>query len=328
MGRKPRAYTQAERLASLMRALASRSLTITDISREFCISRRQVYRDLGQIEEAGHPLIQNCFYGERTWQLPLGYRGLPPIAVTPYELMSLYLAKQELTHLRGTPFLEDLESLIQKVQAGLQCKTLNHVDRLIQVFTSRHSPIRFYDKKGPILRELQRSLLLQRSVILSHQKPEWKAPVLHQVDPYSLLLHQCGLYVLAYSHRAQALRLFAVERIQQARVTDEAFTIPADFSPTAYARHMFGLMDEPSMKIRIRFGREVAYLIKERQWHPTQTVKTQKNGAVILALEAGGLEELTSWILSFGQYAKVLGPPSLREAVRTQLVAAHRFYSA
>lgn len=51
--------------------------------------------DLDQIEEAGHPLIQHCTsYGERTWHLPLGYRRLPPIAVTPYKLMSLYVAKR------------------------------------------------------------------------------------------------------------------------------------------------------------------------------------------------------------------------------------------
>ena len=77
------------------------------------------------------------------------------------------------------------------------------------VFTTKMG--QFYENSGG-------ASLLQRSVILFHKKPEWEAPVPHQVDPYSLLLHQCGLYVLAYSHLASGLRLFAVEGITEQKV--------------------------------------------------------------------------------------------------------------
>ena len=58
-GRRPKPYSQAERLASMMRAVASRSFTINELAHEFHISRRQVYRDLNGIAEQGHPLTQN-----------------------------------------------------------------------------------------------------------------------------------------------------------------------------------------------------------------------------------------------------------------------------
>lgn len=118
-GRPPKTYSQAERIINMLRALASRSMTIKDLSDEFGICRRQVYRDIGRIQEEGHPLEQSDRDGEKTWQLPLTYKGLPPITVTPYELMALHFAKSHVDYLSGTPFVENLDSLIKKVEGGL-----------------------------------------------------------------------------------------------------------------------------------------------------------------------------------------------------------------
>ena len=40
----------------MLRALASRSMTVKDLTEAFEVTKRQVYRDLGQIQEQGHPL--------------------------------------------------------------------------------------------------------------------------------------------------------------------------------------------------------------------------------------------------------------------------------
>ena len=81
-GRKPGSYTQADRLARMMRTLASRAVTINELADECGVTRRQVYRDLAEIEDEGHPLERSDGSGEKTWQLPRGYKGLPQIAIT------------------------------------------------------------------------------------------------------------------------------------------------------------------------------------------------------------------------------------------------------
>lgn len=200
-------------------------MTLKDLSDEFGISRRQVYRDLDQIQEEGHPLEQSDGDGEKTWQLPLGYKGLPPITVSRYELMALHFAKRHLDYLSGTPFVDDLDSLIKKVEAGLPHKVLNHLARINQVFLPRSGPVRDYAGQKTILKQLQKALLLQCTVILLHRKPDYDEPTEHRVDPYLLLLHQFGLYVVGYSHRAKELRMFAVERIVSVEVLDERVSI-------------------------------------------------------------------------------------------------------
>lgn len=326
-GRKPKAYSQADRLARMMRTLASRAVTINGLANDFGITRRQVYRDLAEIEKEGHPLEHSDGSGEQTWQLPLGYKGLPQIAITQYELMSLHLAKNHLAYLNGTPYVDDLESVIAKVEAGLPAKVVNHLERISRVFAPVQGPKRSYANQKKILSDLRRALLLQRTVILHHQKPDYEEPTPHRVDPYVLVLYQYGLYVMGYSHRAKALRMFAVERIHRIQLMEDSFDMPSDPSWESLPRNAFGLIDEPTKTVRIWFSSNVAYLLKERQWHPTQSLKYQKDKSVIVTFQAGGLDEIATWVLSWGANAKVLDPPELVKEVKSQLARATSRYA-
>ena len=310
----------------MIRALSSRSMSIGDLSGEFGVSRRQVYRDIDRIQEEGHPLEQSDGGGEKSWQLPLGYKGLPPIAVTPYELMALHLAKAHVAYLTGTPLAENLDSLIAKVQAGLPHKVANHLARINDVFVPRPGPLRDYSHHGDVLAKLEKALLLQRTVTLHHIRPDYEESAEHRVDPYRVVFHQFGVYVLGFSHRAQALRLFAVERIVAVDVSDQSFEITTDLNlDTSYER-LFGLIDEPAQTVRIRFSAEVAYLIKERRWPPSQKNAAQKDGSIVVTISAGGMDELASWVLSWGQDARVLEPLALVESVKSRLAAAIEHY--
>lgn len=322
IGRRPKKYSQVERIERMMRTLASRSCTVSDLAHEFAIDRRQAYRDLERIEEAGHPLERE----NGSWRLPLGYKGLPPITLSPYELMSLYLAKSHLAYLDGTPFTDDLEDIIKKIEAGLPDKTINHLERIVQVFAPHMRPIRPYGKQKDILAGIRKALLLQQRIVLHYQKPEAAKSIAYPVDPHALLLYQNGLYLSGYSHRAKARRMFAVERIRKVVPTDERFDIQPGFSSEEMNRHAFGVIEETPQKIRIRFKKEVAYMFKERQWHPTQTLKKLKNGDVVLTMQAGGLDEIATWVLSWGPQAKVLSPPALVKLVTAELAAAARQY--
>jgi len=325
-GRVPKPFSQAERLARMMRVLASRRVTISDLADEFRVSRRQIRRDLSRIEEQGHPLSKELDGAEGCWSLPLGYKGLPPITISPYELLSLYLAKSQLQYLEGTPFLGELDQVVQKMEAGLPTKTVNHLERIVQVFHPLPRFKREYAKLSHVLTSLRKALLLQLKVVLHYRKPSSPRKQLYTVDPYILLLYQNGLYLRGFSHGSNAMRTFAVERIRQVDLMEERFEIPSAFSSEDFGGRLFGLIEEAPQRVRIHFTREVAYQMRERQWHPTQKLTRQKNGSVILTLEAGGLDEIASWILSWGPQAKVLEPPALVKLVKRELSKAIRRY--
>ncbi len=147
---------------------------------------------MDHIAEASHPLRQSDGVGEKTWSLPLQYRGLPPITVTPYELFALYLALNHVTYLDGTPFVDALRNVIAKVEDALPARTVNHVDRIHQVFIPLQAPLRSYRSSRQVLTAVQKALLLQRVTRLLHTVPGYDEAIEHEVEPHALLLINTG----------------------------------------------------------------------------------------------------------------------------------------
>jgi predicted DNA-binding transcriptional regulator YafY len=59
------------------------------------------------------------------------------------------------------------------------------------------------------------------------------------------------------------------------------------------------------------------YSARKRLWHPTQQIHALPDGIIELHLTAGGMFELTRWILGLGQAAEVIEPPQLRKSVQS-----------
>jgi proteasome accessory factor B len=67
--------------------------------------------------------------------------------------------------------------------------------------------------------------------------------------------------------------------------------------------------------VRLRFLPKVARSVAEVRWHSTQTVTFQEDGSVIIEFRVDGLNEITWWILSYGDQVQVLAPAALRQKV-------------
>ena len=319
----------AARMVRMIRTLCSRGMTRSELEEEFEIDRRHIYDYLQEIEQLGYMFVDHEGGGERVWRIEGGYSGIKPEPATAYELMALYLAKSHLAYLAGTPFMDDLDSLSRKIEAGLPAKTANKIEQMVQVFLPVQHPQRSYAKQKTVLVALQKALLLQRKVKITHRTLTYPKPVVHHVEPYGLQLFDYGLYLVGYSDRAKDFRRFAVERIQAAIVdmSAEPFTLRPQYAARARSRKAFGLIEGEVMDVRVQFSREVADYFKERQWHPTQQVKTLKNGDVIVSFQAGGIDEIVSWILSWGIHAKALSPEAVIENIRNHISSLIKNYS-
>ncbi len=109
-------------------------------------------------------------------------------------------------------------------------------------------------------------------------------------------------------------------------LTNETFDISSKSSMRGMDMKLFGLVDEAPQDVCIEFSQEVAYLLKERQWHPTQKLSPGRRGKVHVTFHAGGEDELATWVLSWGSRAKVLHPPTLADAVEKELASALKHY--
>jgi predicted DNA-binding transcriptional regulator YafY len=79
--------------------------------------------------------------------------------------------------------------------------------------------------------------------------------------------------------------------------------------------------DKNVREVQLRFGDEVAGLIRERLWHPTQFLKDVAGG-VRLTMTCSQDAELISWILSWAEHVVVENPSELATLVTKRHRAA------
>lgn len=314
-GRPARKYSQAARLHDLIRILEVRhGSTVDELVEECGVTRRTIYRDLQAIEDAGYPLIREpSGDGRVVYRFLTGFSKIPPITFSLPELMTLYLCRGQLGLLEGTPFLDDLDAVFGRIRAGLPPRSVAHLERLAGAVTPRFQGRRDYGNKRDVLEALRRALLYQYRCTIRYA-PARRAPADYVCDPYTLLFFKDAMYVVGYVHGRKALRRFLVDRIEHVHVEEERFEIPEDFDLDEVDREAFGVVGEKPRPVKVRFFPEVAHLIRERQWHPTQTLEEQPDGSLILSLQAGGHKEILAWLYSFLPHLEVLSPGDLRQS--------------
>ncbi|HKJ05127.1 MAG TPA: transcriptional regulator [Geopsychrobacteraceae bacterium] len=313
-GKPAKKYSQAARLHDVIRILEVRyGATIEELVEECEVTRRTVYRDLEAIVEAGYPLVnERQDDGTTLYRFVTGYKKLPPITFSLDELMTLYLCRGQLEFLHGTPFQDDLDAIFNRLRSSLPPRSVAHLERIAEAGAPRFQGYKDYTPKRQMLAELRQALLMQQQCRILYAPPRREAEE-YLCDPYTLLFYKNALYLGLYAHNRKALRLFLIDRIESIEVLSERFEVPEDYNVDQLTGGAFGLIDEgPIRDVELLFAPQVAHLIRERFWHPRQTLEPQSDGSVKLCFSAAGDTEILSWIYSFIPHVKVLAPYSLK----------------
>ena len=245
--------------------------------------------------------------------------SFPTMQITEGEIFALVVAEKALQQYRGTSFEKPLLSAIKKMQQALP-------DTISLNFADIGQTISFRTRAEPILNleifdVLAKAVAERRQLELLYRKPGQKAEM-RLVDPYHLANINGEWFIFAIDHARKDIRTFAPARIQSARPTGETFERSQKFSLEKRLRDSFGVHSgEGKFEVIIRFAPQAADYIREKKWHPSQSLRGFKNGAVELKMNLSSLAEVKRWVLSWGGDAKVLQPPELADAVRQAAAA-------
>lgn len=298
-----------------------------DLAQSLNCHRRTVYRDLEALQQAGFPLYNELIKGKMLWRILDAVKHNFPIPLDLTELIALYFSKDMLKATGNATFFKSLESLLEKIKALLPDDYLHYLEKATASFGVGLGPQKFEGPKAEVLQTVNEALLKQRYLeinyfTISRQEASWR-----QIAPYKVWYFDGTFYLIAYCRLRKEVRIFAIERIHDIRVAEEAFEIPSDFDVDAFMETSFGVFQGRTEQVQIRFDARIAAYIKERTWHPTQLLSTQEDGSLIMDVEVAGTEEIRYWIMKWGALAKVLKPESLgREICReaAEMVAAYK----
>jgi len=326
-GKPAKKYSQAGRLHTIIRLLETRrGLTLDELAEECDVDRRTIHRDLNAVEQAGYSLTSEWSEGKKVYSFMTRSRNLPPITFTLPQLMSLYLLRSLGAHLAGTPFQAEIDELFKTIHSVLPDRHAAHLERIARVSLPLLHGARDYLQAASFLGDLQKALLQQYRIRMKYAKKGKNEVDEYEVDPYTLVFHKGGIYLIGNAVGRSLMRLFALERIRGVVLTRQRFEIPDSYQPEAHFSKAFGLVSDTTMKVRVRFSEEIAHTIKDRIWMPRQKISTDRSGRVLVEFEAAGRMELISWILSYGIHAEVMEPPELRKEVRRQVKEMRDMY--
>jgi len=68
-------------------------------------------------------------------------------------------------------------------------------------------------------------------------------------------------------------------------------------------------------QVVVRFSKLVAQNVAEVHWHKTQRVALRDDGSADFHVTVSGLNEISWWILGYGDQAEVIEPPELRQLI-------------
>lgn len=289
------------------------------------ISPRTIARDIDFMKyQLGAPIEYDpkkkaYFYIDKTWNLPY-------IKLTQGDLFAILIAGRALEVYRGTPVARYLKKVFEKIAASLPEKISIEPEALYGKFTFFQPPVREISESIwlEVVRALERGLRLR----IKYQAFDRQEVTTRKIDPYHLSNIYGEWYLIGFCHLRQELRQFTLALIQEAKVLDERFEVPKDFSSGEYFKSRFGRFASPGKahRIKIKFSPQVAAWVEERQWHAEQKLTKKKDGSVILEFPAAGLYEVKRWVLSWGPDAEALSPKKLREWVREDVRGMGKVY--
>ena len=286
----------------------------TTISAQLEVSVRSIMRDLEFMRDRmGLPLQYDSrkhgfFYTQEV-------EAFPTLQITEGELFALLVAEKALQQYRGTNFERPLVSAFQKMAASLP-------DTISLNMADWEQTISFRTSAEPILNLqifdlLGKATAKHKQIQISYRKPGNTQPELRKIDPYHLANINGEWFLFAFDHLRNDIRTFVPSRIQKVEFTGKTFQRPAKFSLEQTLQNSFGVHSGKAVQdVVIRFSPDAADYIREKKWHPSQTLRELKNGSVELRLSLSSLGEIERWILGWGGSASVLAPKELAESVR------------
>ena len=304
-------------------------VAIDALASELEVTTRTIRRDLAALQEAGFPLYdERDDAGHVRWRIDgQVLKGLET-GFTLAEICALYLSRNLLESVAGTPFARDLVNAFGRLEKMLSPRMRQFLDRLPSVLVAKPGPrARSGDASAGIVAQLLEATLHFRVARMRYHSVSSDRVKDYLVHPYRLLFAQGGLYVLAYVPEYGAIRTFAVDRVKSVSLEKSTFTPQEQVAEDVFANSL-GVNTGPAEGLQIEFAARVAPYVRARVWHPTQQVREEADGRVTLTMHVCHDWALRSWILSWGPFARVIAPDSLIADVTADLTATAACYAA
>ena len=143
-----------------------------------------------------------------------------------------------------------------------------------------------------------------------------------RVAPYCVKLFRQRWYLVGNSVNEGKIRIYSLDRFLEAKLTDEPFEYPKDFSPEVYFEGCFGIIREescPLETVKLKVSPNQANYLRSLPLHHTQKEFVKSNEYSIFTVELRPTFDFIQELLWNGETLEVLEPLWLREKMAQKI---------
>jgi predicted DNA-binding transcriptional regulator YafY len=176
---------------------------------------------------------------------------------------------------------------------------------------------------GSAAAQIRGALDRGRRLHLSYYVPGRDEATERDVDPMRLLVVEGRTYLEGWCLRAEAVRLFRLDRVLDLAVLDEAASVPAQARPRDVDQGLFRPSpDDAAVELELSAaGRWVA------EYYPCERVEELGDGRLRVGLRTPDTRLVRRLALRLGEDGRVTSPPELAAQVREDAAAALAQYT-
>lgn len=302
----------------------------TDLMDELEVSRATLKRDLALLRDRlNAPIIFDRDRGGYCFGLANAgpQYELPGLWFNDREVLALLTMHRMLQELDGggflgphvQPLIERLDTLIGSASSGAA-----ELRRRVRIMGALKRPV------SPENFELiGHALVERRRLELTYYTRSRGSHSRRQLSPQRLVHYRNAWYLDAWCHRSQALKVFALDAMEDVRMIDRPAQEVALNEVEQALGEGYGIYRGRGAHWAIlRFSESAARWVRAEIWHPRQRTRTLADGRYELRVPYANSAELEMDILRHGEEVEVAGPAVLRNRVAERLAQAAQRYQA
>ena len=287
-----------DRLIGILSILLQKEMiTAPELAEHFEVSRRTIGRDIEALSKAGIPIrtMQGTGGGISIMN---GYR-MDRTLMTSRDMQMILAGLRSLDSVSGSRYYGQL---MEKIKAG-SSELISGRDSILIDLSSWYKT-----SLAPKIATMQDAIENRHILEFDYYAPSGESK--RSIEPYYVVFKWSSWYVYGWCLKRKDYRLFKLNRMDKVRETEQNFTcrnvpVPNLAAELIYpSKIMLRALFDPDMKWRLveEFGPDC--------------YETQEDGRLLLTRDYNDVNDLTMWMLTFGNKVEVIEPKEVRDRLR------------
>ena len=287
-----------DRLIGILSILLQKEMvTAPELAEQFEVSRRTINRDIESLCKAGIPIKTSQGAGGGI-SIMNGYR-MDRTILTSRDMQMIMAGLRSLDSVAGSSYYGQL---MEKLQAGSSELVSGKESILIDLSSWYKTTL------APKISMIQDAIETRHLLEFKYFAPSGESN--RTIEPYYIVFKWTSWYVYGWCLKRNDYRLFKLNRMDKVLVLDKGFECRSVPLPDMSAE----LMYPRDIKVKALFDPDTKWRLVEE--FGTDCCGETKDGKILFSADYSDMDNLVSWMLTFGDKVEVLEPQEVRERLK------------